>query len=161
MELNERIAKIDLESITLNLKHITSYFENLKFKCKRCAILCCKLGGPTLSTIDYERLKNAGLCDIDFLDTAHNRLKSKANGSCIYLNFDAKNRVYSCEIYNLRPALCRVYPFCFEKTSSRCIILKIMPCMGIDRHYGELIDEKLINSHLAQWINYVSEHKFY
>jgi len=161
MELNENIAKIDFESKTPSLKHITLHFKNLKFKCKRCAIFCCKLGGPTLSTRDYERLKNAGLCDTDFLDNTQNRLKSKTNGSCIYLGFNPEKRVYSCAIYDLRPELCRIYPFCFKKTNSNFAILKIMPCMGINYHYGEPIDEKLITSYLAHWINHISEDKFY
>jgi len=147
MELNENIAQVDLGSQTCRIKRITFYVKNLRFKCKRCATFCCKLGGPTLSLKDIERLKKVGHSGTEFLD-AHRRLKSTVNGSCAFLRFDAEKRVYECAVYDYRPALCRLYPFHFEKASPHRFMLKIMPCLGISNHDGELIDEKFIFSFL-------------
>jgi len=144
----ENIASVSLELKTMRIKHVTLYQRRLRFQCKRCATFCCKLGGPTLSLKDVERLKRAGCCESEFLDANHGCLKNKASGECVFLRFDEEKHAYECSVYNHRPALCKLYPFHFEKTSSNSLLLRIMPCMGINRRYGELFDEKLIVAHL-------------
>jgi Fe-S-cluster containining protein len=144
MELNESIAQIGLEPKIHRIKHITLHVKNLRFKCKRCATFCCKLGGPTLSTRDIERLKKTGCFETDFLDASNSRLKSTTNGSCIYLKIDAEKQIYECAVYNHRPALCRLYPFHFEETNANDFVLQIMPCMGLNPRYGEIINERFI-----------------
>jgi hypothetical protein len=70
MELSENIAQISLEPQAHSVKHITLHFFYHRFKCKRCAIFCCKLDGPKLTARDVERLKKTGRCETDFLDVA-------------------------------------------------------------------------------------------
>jgi Fe-S-cluster containining protein len=144
MELSENIAQISLEPQTHSVKHIALHVNNLRFKCKRCATFCCKLGGQKLSARDIERLKKTGHCETGFLDVNNSRLKSTANGSCVCLKFDAEKQTYECVVYNHRPTLCRLYPFHFEKTNTNDFILQIIPCMGLNRRYGEIINETFI-----------------
>jgi len=56
------------------------------------------------------------------------RLKSKEDGSCIFLSFDAERNIYECSIYEVKPALCRLYPFDFERINSNFFMLKLIPC---------------------------------
>jgi len=148
MESDGNIAKIIFEPKESKVKNIKFYVKNLRFKCKRCATFCCKLGGPKLSLKDVEGLKKAGYCEAEFLDVAHGCLKNEASGSCAFLKLDKMKGFYTCTVYRHRPLLCRLYPFYFEKTSKSSFTLKIMPCRGIGRSCGELVDEKFIITNL-------------
>lgn len=149
MESDGDIAKINFEPETRNVKNITFFIRNLRFKCKRCATFCCKLGGPMLYLKDVERLKKAGYQEVEFLDDAHGSLKNKADGSCVFLQLDKERHFSECSVYDSRPALCRLFPFHFEKISPSSFMLKILPCRGINRRSGELVDEKFIITHLT------------
>lgn len=144
MNPTENIAYISLEPKTLRVKRITLYERRLRFRCKRCATFCCKLGGPALSLKDVESLKKAGRREAEFLDAAESSLRNEASGSCVFLEYDKEKDIYACTVYHHRPTLCRLYPFHLEKTRSNSFVLKIMPCRGISRRYGEPIDEKFI-----------------
>ena len=132
MELSENIAQISLEPQAHSVKHVTLHVNNLRFKCKRCATFCCKLSAPELTARDIGRLNKTGRCETGFLDVINSRLKSTANGSCIYIEFDTEKQTYECVIYNHRPTLCRLYPFHFEKINASAFILQILPCMGLN-----------------------------
>jgi len=83
------------------------------------------LGGPKLTRKDIERIEEAGYHVKDFLEPAnsefkgmpvmHGSLKNREDGACIFLKFDAKQNRYECSIYDLRPILCRLYPFDFDR----------------------------------------------
>jgi len=148
MDSDGNIAQISIEPKTHNVRHITFYIKNLRFKCQHCATFCCKLGGPKLSSKDVEALKKAGFCEAEFLYTSNSGLKSTASGSCVFLRFDREKGVYECAVYQHRPALCRLYPFHFEETSANSYVLKIMPCMGISQRHGEIVDEKFVIAHM-------------
>ena len=148
MESDGNIAKISFEPRTRKVKNITFFIRNLRFKCKRCAVFCCKLGGPVLCLKDVERLRKAGYKEAEFLDAAHGSLKNKADGSCVFLQLDKERRVSECSVYDYRPILCRLYPFHLEKISPGSFMLKILPCRGINRRCGGLIDERFIITHL-------------
>ena len=148
MESDGNITQISFESGTCDVKNITFFIRNLRFKCKRCATFCCKLGGPTLSLNDVDLLKKAGFKEVEFFDGAHDSLKNKADGSCVFLQLDKERHFSKCSVYDSRPTLCRLYPFHLEETSPDSFMLKIMPCMGINRRYGELVDERFIIPHL-------------
>lgn len=156
MDLDENIARINFDPKTHSVKYVTLYVKNLRFQCKRCATFCCKLGGPTLSASDVERLKKAGYCQNEFLEAPHNRLKSAADGSCIYLKFEAEKQAYGCSVYDHIPALCRLYPFHFEKPSLDWFVLKLMPCLGINRRGGVLFDEEFIVANLLDALTELS-----
>jgi Fe-S-cluster containining protein len=148
MESDGNIAQISFEPRTRNVKGITFFIRNLRFKCKRCATFCCKLGGPTLSLNDVDLLKKAGYKEVEFFDDAHSSLKNKADGSCVFLQLGKERHFCECSVYDSRPALCRLYPFHFEKISPCSFMLKLLPCRGINRRYGELVAERFIVTHL-------------
>ena len=48
-----------------------------------------------------------------------------------------KKGVYECSVYNSRPALCKLYPFYFQRIASNLYLLNIMPCKGISLRTDE------------------------
>jgi len=160
IKLNETLARITINSETGQIKDLSLHQKYLRFKCRRCAIFCCRLGGPWLTGKDIERIKQAGYDAKDFLEpasnskfksllTMHGSLKNKEDGSCVFLKFDAEKDRYECLIYDFRPVLCRLYPFGFERISSNSIMLKLIPCCrGLNNPDGELVDKGFITNHL-------------
>jgi len=155
LEPEEEIARILLDSKTKQVLDITLYEENLRFKCRRCATFCCKLGGPKLTKKDIKRIEQAGHNREEFLipfkggsngpSLFLGSLKSKQDGSCIFLRFNQEGENYSCETYDSRPALCRLYPFDPQKINSQSIILRLIPCCrGLNTEDGAPMDEKLV-----------------
>ena len=163
MELNEEIARIVLDSVTKKILDVTIYEENLRFECRRCATFCCKLGGPKLTKKEILRIEQAGYEAREFFvplkggsegsPTFLGCLKSKGDGSCIFLKFKLEKGNYECSVYNLRPALCKLYPFDFYKINSQSIVLKLIPCCrGLNNPDGELVNEGFIVSSLLDAI---------
>lgn len=139
---------------------MTFCHDPLRFKCRRCAVFCCKLGGPLLTKNDMERAKLAGHRLEDFLETTSDRkfkrlpmtvgnLKNNKDGSCILLRSRLWRGVYECQIYDSRPARCRLYPFDFERLNRNSFTLKLIPCCkGLNTEDGELVNENFITKHL-------------
>ena len=139
---------------------ISLHQKHLRFKCRRCATFCCKLGGPWLTRKDIERIEGVGYDVKDFLESVLNNevkglpimrgsLKNREDGSCIFLNSDVGKNSYKCSIYDFRPALCRLYPFDFDRVSPGSVVLKLIPyCRGLNNPDGELVDEEFINNHV-------------
>jgi len=160
MEVNENIAEVFFDPETKQIVRITFCQDGLRFKCTRCGTLCCKLGGPKLTKKDAERIRHAGHDLEDFLEPAVNlefkgspimlgNLKNRKDGSCIFLESSSRKGVYKCSIYDFRPALCRLYPFDFERISPNSFILKFIPCCkGLNGSDGEFVDERFITCHL-------------
>jgi Fe-S-cluster containining protein len=150
LDSDGKIAEISVEPKTGKVKHTTLFSNDLRFKCQRCATFCCKLGGPRLSSKDVEQLKKAGLTRAEFVDATNECPKSTVSGSCVFLEFDSRKQLYGCMVYSYRPSLCRLYPFHIEKTSSDRFVLKLLPCKGLNRHVGAVIDKRfLINNMLG------------
>jgi Fe-S-cluster containining protein len=135
--------------------------EKFRFSCKRCASLCCRLGGPALSKAEIEKIEAAGNSLADFVELADSpddcsllacdRLKSREDGSCVFLGVDNEKQCHVCGVYAVRPSLCRLYPFCFERLDSNKFALKIIPCcLGLNSPDGEIIDEKYISGRLLE-----------
>lgn len=114
-----------------------------------------------LSRKDVERIEDAGYAVKDFLEPVkraikglpivYGSMKSREDGSCIFLNFDDEQKCYTCRVYDFRPVLCRLYPFSFEIVDSNQIALKFIPCCrGLNNQEGELVDEKFISSYLLE-----------
>jgi len=143
-----RIAEFTWNPKTKQVERLKLYHSNIRFKCQRCATFCCKLGGPKLSERDIQRLKQIRINVAEFLDT-RSCLKNREDGSCIFLEFDAKNRVYECLVYDFRPTLCRLYPFHFESTGRHSYTLTLIPCCkGLNTEDGELVNGDFIINHL-------------
>jgi Fe-S-cluster containining protein len=62
----------------------------------------------------------------------------------VLLKFNSQKQFHECKVYPHRPALCRLYPFCVEKTSSDGFVLKLLPCKGVNRRLGAIIDERFL-----------------
>jgi Fe-S-cluster containining protein len=155
LKTNEEIARILLDTKTKQILDITIHKKHLRFKCKQCAIFCCKLGGPQLTKKDVQRIEQAGYtgegfiirfrdgsdCSSAFLGS----LRSEEDGSCIFLKFNPEEDSYECSIYDCRPTLCKLYPFEFHKIDSQSIMITLIPCcLGLNNPEGELVDEKFI-----------------
>jgi len=164
VQVEENIAKIVVDSKTKQIVDITFYRRNFRFKCKRCATFCCKLGCPNLTERDVQRMRAAGYAIDDFLEPTtrresntapmmERRLGNRDDGSCIFLRFDDKMKIYECSIYDVRPVLCRIYPFDFERIGSNSLMLKFIPCCkGLNSPDGELVNESFVGNHLLDAI---------
>lgn len=154
LESSEKVARVALNFTTKQVLDINIYQTRLRFKCKRCATFCCKLGGPKLTEKDVERIKKAGYLEEKFLEPIlenefKGNLKSRQDGSCIFLKFDTGNNRYECSIYDFRPALCRLFPFHFDKMSPNFLLLGLIPCCrGLNNPEGKPINEKFIVDNL-------------
>jgi Fe-S-cluster containining protein len=163
-QLKENIAKVKVDLKTRQILDIHLYERNLRFKCKRCTIYCCKLGGPNLSKEDIEQIKSAGHKISEFVEDAkkqygnHSRmisaLKSRKDGSCIFLRTGEKSNVHECAIYDVRPTLCRLYPFEIKRINTDSFLLKIIPCCnGLNDADGELVNKRFVAKHLLENIS--------
>ena len=148
--------RIDQKNRTIHDFKITQ--KQFKFKCKRNATLCCKLGGPILTKKDIQQIQAAGHSTEDFLESPKTSdynslgsLKTRPDGSCIFLNYDKTQNQNNCSIYNARPALCRLYPFNFEFLGPNRIALKFIPCcLGLKNPEGKVLDEKFVTTVLLE-----------
>lgn len=158
--MREVLARIRVNSKSRLIRDISLLQKGFRFKCKRCAAFCCRLGGPKLSQKDIERIEEAGYNMKDFLEPVESEfkgesvmrgsLKNREDGVCIFLKSLEKNNRFECSIYNIRPVLCRLYPFDFEKVGSITVLLKFIPCCrGLNIPDGELVDEKWIKSNIV------------
>lgn len=93
-----------------------------------------------------DRLKQAGYIRSEFLDVDHKSLRSRADGSCIFLSIDALTHLYKCTIYALRPALCRLYPFQLKKSGWNSYCLGVIPCCnGLNTKDGQIVDSDFVS----------------
>jgi len=149
MELDEKIAEIHLKSATKQIENTVFFQTGLKFGCQRCAVFCCRLGGPRLLRKDVERLEEAGFSREEFLNDTRDALKSRQDGSCIFLSANTEHSLFNCSIYDVRPTLCRLYPFSFEKLKSDSYMLKFIPCCnGLNADNGDFIDKRFFDRFL-------------
>ena len=164
VQVGENIAKIVVDPKTKQIVDMTFYKRNFRFKCKRCATFCCKLGGPNLTEKDVQQLKKAGYATDNFLEPTtkresnsapkmQSRLGKRDDGSCIFLRFNNRLKIYKCSIYDVRPVLCRMYPFDFERIDSNSFMLKFIPCCrGLNSPDGQLVDERFVSNYLLDAI---------
>lgn len=167
--MNEVLASITLDS-ELKIADLSLKQKHFRFKCKRCATLCCKLGGPLLTRKDVERIEAEGYPAKDFLEPVnkesslaflYGNVKNREDGSCIFLEFDVKLNCYKCSIYDSRPLLCQLYPFSLETEESNRIALKFIPCCrGLNNPEGEPLNENFVtNSLLGPLLETIELHK--
>lgn len=144
------IAEITVNSENQQVANVRHLGERLTFKCQRCAIFCCKLGPPRLLPRDIERLKQAGYDANDILNHDCTSFKSQSDGSCRFLSSSGIPESYKCLVYNFRPALCRSYPFQFERSGPDSYAVKLIPCCnGLNLKSGETVDARFV-AHIAE-----------
>lgn len=159
--VEDAVALVKLDSKNLTIIDMSLTSRKFKFKCKRCASLCCNLGGPVITKKDAESIESSGYCVSDFLEPLNQNevyssiviggLKSKKDGSCIFLKSNIKQNHNYCSIYSVRPVLCKLYPFTFEFYESNKIALKIIPCcVGLNSSEAKLITEKFISDSVLE-----------
>lgn len=126
--------------------------KRLKFRCIRCAVFCCKLGGPVVTVRDLVRLR-AIIPRVDRMtETAYvgavrvKVLRSKRRGECALLSEDTPNR-YRCSVYEFRPDACRTYPFKLIRSGNRVSVM-VLPCRGLSYEKGHLVDAGLVSRYL-------------
>lgn len=157
-KMDDILAIVNLDQRKLKTK-IVIIQKEFKFGCIRCSDLCCKLGGPELTERDVEKIKALGI--EDFLDPKKRinnnlqntvgSLKTKKDGSCIFLQYDRKNSYSICNIYDARPTLCSLYPFRIEKLDSNQIAFKFIPCCkGLNKKKGKILDKKFFLENLKE-----------
>jgi Fe-S-cluster containining protein len=151
-DANGTIAEIVVEPETREVRHLKLFDDRLRFKCQRCATFCCKLGGPRLTPKDVVQLKKTGLPATEFLDSVNMCLKNTPSGFCVLLEFDSQKQSYQCKVYPHRPDHCRLYPFHFEKVDSKRFLVTLLPCKGINRHRGAIVDERFLTANLTSLI---------
>lgn len=156
-ELSESIAEIRWDPETGKIADVFFFRTDLRFKCNRCAVFCCKLGGPRMGREDIQRLIQAGYEPEDFLDVeaegrpgleggAKSVMKQRENGSCVFLEYDGQNKIYRCSVYEFRPELCRLYPFEFRRTGLNTGLLRVIPCCnGLNTREGAPVGRKMID----------------
>ena len=143
MELSENIAEISLEPQAHKVKHITLHFFTIDSNANVAPYSAVNWTVQSLRQGTLNAAKRLGDVKLTFLMSI-NRLKSTANGSCVYLELDAEKQTYECVVYNNQPTLCRLYPFQFEKTNANDFILQIPSCVGLNLRCGEIINEAFI-----------------
>lgn len=158
--MSEEIAEITWNPETMRIVDTVFLEKDFRFKCKRCAVFCCKLGGPLVTQRDMRRLRKAGYEPTSLLDQTQGErtrpaadkgvvLRHKDDGSCIFLTLDSKSNLYKCSIYDLRPSVCRLYPFEFQQTDRGKGSLRLIPCCnGLNTGDGYLVDRRFVEKHL-------------
>ena len=157
--MNMTIAEITMDPKTKRIANMVLFRKDHRFKCQRCAIFCCRLGGPKINNKDLQRLKQAGYDAKNFVKNVKKEnvnkgfLKEKEDGSCVFLEYSDKSKKYACLIYNFRPSVCRLYPFEFTLTSPNVGILRVIPCCnGLNVLDGELVNQKFVEKNLLEAI---------
>ena len=156
--LNNVLAEITVDPKARKMTRIDYHEHEVSFRCQRCAIFCCKLGPPKLSKRDVERLKLSGQSLNRFLDENHMNLRTREDGSCVFLSPDSYNTKQKCDVYNFRPTMCRLYPFEFQKLSEEKYELRLITCCnGLNTDDGISIDtsfvRRLVKSELLRLID--------
>jgi Fe-S-cluster containining protein len=158
-KLEDKIARVKLDSESGQFSDIRLFEKSFRFKCKRCAIYCCKLGGPCLTKGDIEQIESAGYRINEFAKDSKRKygelpvtsaMKNKKDGSCIFLRTDEKRNTYKCSIYEIRPTLCRLFPFEIKRIDINSFLLRILPCNGLNDADGELVNKRFIVKHLLE-----------
>ncbi len=143
--MDNTIAEITVDPKARRVIRVDHIRHEIRFKCQRCAVFCCKLGPPRLSKKDVERLELARGNVDTFLDEQHLNLRTNEDGSCVLLSPDSLDALPRCSLYDSRPTLCRLYPFQFQRLSKNLYALRLITCCtGLNTGNGVPIDMKFI-----------------
>jgi uncharacterized protein len=125
------------------------YANGLQFECTQCGNCCTGSPGAVwVDSSDLERIAAFREVDVGtvFVDDTklvggRRSLKDYANGDCVY--FDGASR--RCQIYPVRPAQCRTWPFWSQNLESSASwegIKQVCPGAGRGKLYNlEQIEE--------------------
>jgi Fe-S-cluster containining protein len=109
------------------------------FKCKRCGE-CCKKYTIKLYKKDVERIgkKYPTECFTQRFEIGpfNDTILRKINGKCMFLT--GKKGHYKCEIYNIRPKICKEYPF-FGRAIESCMPVTFASLTKSNKYKKKLI----------------------
>jgi Fe-S-cluster containining protein len=114
-----------------------------------------------LTKEDIEQIESAGHKISEFVENSERKygnhslittvMKNRKDCSCIFLRTDKERSVYECSIYEIRPIICRLFPFEIKRTDVDSLLLKILPyCNGLNDADGELVNKKFVFNHLLE-----------
>ncbi len=160
-KLKEDIAEVKLDPKTGKLLDIRLLERSLRFRCKRCAIYCCKLGGPCLTQEDIEQIESVGYKGSAFVESSQRKygnhslltsaMKNRKDGTCIFLRTDEGRNTYECSIYQTRPIICRLFPFEIRRIDIGSFLFRILPCCnGLNGADGELVNRRFLVKNLLE-----------
>lgn len=121
------------------------YPKNVHFECQRCA-KCCGDGshrGRNILLLESEVRQISRVTGLRPLSFASRSLSvqpyryrmKKRSGKCVFLYGKA------CRIYNIRPLICRFYPFSFKMKNSREYVFRVSDeCPGVG--LGDIVREE-------------------
>ena len=161
--MNDILAIFTLNKKTKKASNLLITQKQFRFKCKRCAALCCKLGGPELLEHDVKKIEATGYSRKDFLEPskktgfnltrAVGALKTREDGSCVFLTQNSNMECINCSIYEVRPVLCRIYPFTIERLDQNKMAIKFIPCCkGLNNPEGKILEEKFFSRKLNEFM---------
>jgi Fe-S-cluster containining protein len=161
--MNDTLAIFTLNKKNQKASDMLVTQKQFRFKCERCAALCCKLGGPELLEHDAKKIEATGYKRKDFLEQtkktgfnlirAIGALKTREDGSCIFLTQNSNKSHINCSIYEVRPVLCRIYPFMIESLDQKKMAIKFIPCCkGLNNPEGKILDEKFFSEKLNEFM---------
>ena len=108
---------------------------------------------------DIEQIESAGYKTSEFVEDSKRKygellmtsaMKNRKDGSCIFLRTDEKRNMYECSIYEVRPILCRLFPFEIKRIDNGSFLFKILPCNGLNDAGGELVNKEFVVKHLLE-----------
>ncbi len=114
------------------------YPKNLRFKCLRCGLCCGDTGEKDRHVLLMEReaeeiASSTKLAVADFAvevkgqePYVYEMKKTSDQGKCLFL----KER---CEIYSIRPIICRFYPFGLETNRNEKVFYFTSECPGFGK----------------------------
>ena len=124
----------------------------IRHECVACGASChlrVNLGNDDVERIlQYAKQKGITEPIIDH-HGAHNWLKRRADGACVFLKYEEK--VPRCSIYDIRPIACRLYPLIPSGTR-----LTVDPlCPGLSRTEGHTFKEHLLTQNVGSYVRKV------
>ena len=128
----------------------TSFELGIRFRCLRSAICCKRVReGVGLTNRDYLRIHDATQLEDFAKPIDHPVFSFRLNtigDRCVFLKEN------NCSIYEVRPLLCRLYPFQVGVRHDGKLIFCLNHCPGVDLNDGEEIDECYVQDKLLDMI---------
>jgi len=137
------------------------YPKHVRFRCVRCA-LCCgdakdKIRSILLLKIEADHISKRTLMDLDeFAEEIEGfepyiyQMRKTEDGNCVFLKDN------SCSIYQIRPLICRFYPFQLKNLgNNRCAFAYTEECPGIGE--GPLLKRDFFERFFGKFIGLMRE----